>query len=809
MVQSAEIIPINIEDEMRGSYLDYAMSVIIGRAIPDVRDGFKPVHRRILYAMYREGILSNKRFTKCAGVVGEVLKKYHPHGDSAVYDTLVRLAQDWNMRYPLIEGQGNFGSVDGDSAAAYRYTECRLTKLAEEMLADIDKDTVEFEPNFDASTTQPMVLPSKVPNLILNGSDGIAVGMATKIPPHNLREVVDALLLLVKEPTATVSDLMKHVKGPDFPTSGFIVGRTGIRDAYETGKGSIKMRARASIEPIAKGDREQIVVTEIPFQVNKARLVEKIADLVQEGKMEGISDIRDESDRDGMRVVVELKRGTIAGVVLNQLYKHTPMESSFGVILLSIANQQPKIFNLKDMLQQFIDHRREVVTRRTAFELREAQARAHILEGLKIAVENIDEVVALIRRSKSPDEARDGLMKRFELSQLQAQAILEMRLQRLTGLERQKILDEYTEILALITQLKTILGDEKLIFGIITDELTDLKARFGDDRRTEIIAETGEISVEDLIQEEDMVVTVSHGGLIKRNPISLYRSQRRGGQGKKGMTTGEEDFVEYLFIATTHHYLLIFTSGGKVYWIKVHEVPQIGRTAKGKSITNLIQMPSDEHVAAIMPVREFTEGMYILMATANGVVKKTSLAEYSRPRAGGIIALTIEAGDHLISCRLTNGSQDVLLSSKDGMAIRFNESDVRSMGRAATGVYGIRLGKGDQVVSMETLQEKAMLLSVTEHGFGKRTALDEYRTQTRGGSGIITIKTTDRNGLVVSVLQVNDTDDIMLVSNKGQIIRTRAADISIVGRNTQGVRLFSLGEGEIVASVAKLAEQDE
>lgn len=809
MVQSAEIISINIEDEMRGSYLDYAMSVIIGRAIPDVRDGFKPVHRRILYAMYREGILSNKRFTKCAGVVGEVLKKYHPHGDSAVYDTLVRLAQDWNMRYPLIEGQGNFGSVDGDSAAAYRYTECRLTKLAEEMLADIDKDTVEFEPNFDASTTQPMVLPSKVPNLILNGSDGIAVGMATKIPPHNLREVVDALLLLVKEPTATVKDLMKHVKGPDFPTSGFIVGRNGIRDAYETGKGSIKMRARASIEPIAKGDREQIVVTEIPFQVNKARLVEKIADLVQEGKMEGISDIRDESDRDGMRVVVELKRGTIAGVVLNQLYKHTPMESSFGVILLSIANQQPKIFNLKDMLQQFVDHRREVVTRRTAFELREAQARAHILEGLKIAVEHIDEVVALIRKSKSPDEARDGLMKRFELSQLQAQAILEMRLQRLTGLERQKILDEYTEILALITRLKTILGDEKLIFGIIADELTDLKARFGDDRRTEIIAETGEISVEDLIQEEDMVVTVSHGGLIKRNPISLYRSQRRGGQGKKGMTTGEEDFVEYLFIATTHHYLLIFTSGGKVYWIKVHEVPQIGRTAKGKSITNLIQMPSDEHVAAIMPVREFTEGMYILMATANGVVKKTALTEYSRPRAGGIIALTIEAGDHLISCRLTNGSQDVLLSSKDGMAIRFSESDVRSMGRAATGVYGIRLGKGDQVVSMETLQEKAMLLSVTEHGFGKRTALEEYRTQSRGGSGIITIKTTDRNGPVVAVLQVNDTDDIMLVSNKGQIIRTRAADISIVGRNTQGVRLFSLGEGEKVSSVAKLAEQDE
>ncbi len=809
MVQSAEIIPINIEDEMRGSYLDYAMSVIIGRAIPDVRDGFKPVHRRILYAMYREGILSNKRFTKCAGVVGEVLKKYHPHGDSAVYDTLVRLAQDWNMRYPLIEGQGNFGSVDGDSAAAYRYTECRLTKLAEEMLADIDKDTVDFEPNFDASTEEPIVLPSRVPNLILNGSDGIAVGMATKIPPHNLCEIIDALLLLVKDSSVTVKDLMQHVKGPDFPTSGFIVGKTGIRDAYETGKGSIKMRARASIEPIAKGDREQIVVTEIPFQVNKARLVERIAELVQESKIEGISDIRDESDRDGMRMVVELKRGTIAGVVLNQLYKHTAMESSFGVIMLSIVNQQPRLMNLKDMLQQFIDHRREVVIRRTAFELRQAEARAHILEGLKIAVENIDEVVALIRKSKSPEEARDGLIKRFDLSQLQAQAILDMRLQRLTGLERQKIIDEYQEVLALIQHLRSILGDEKLIFGIIGEELQDIKTRFGDDRRTEIIAETGEISVEDLIQEEDMVVTVSHGGLIKRNPISLYRAQRRGGQGKKGMGTSEEDFVESLFIASTHHYLLIFSSAGKVYWVKVHEIPQIGRTAKGKSISNLIQMAANEHVAAILPVREFAEGMYILMATANGVVKKTALTEFSRPRSGGIIALTIEEGDHLIACRLTNGSQDALLSSRDGMAIRFNEDDVRPMGRSAVGVIGLRLGKGDQVVSMETLQEKATLLSITENGFGKRTALEEYRQQGRGGSGIITIKTEGRNGPVVQVLQVNETDDIMLVSNKGQIIRTRAGDISVQGRNTQGVRIFSLGEGEKVASVAKLAEQDE
>lgn len=809
MVQSAEVIPINIEDEMRGSYLDYAMSVIIGRALPDARDGFKPVHRRILYAMYREGILSSKRFIKCAGVVGEVLKKYHPHGDSAVYDTLVRLAQDWNMRYPLIEGQGNFGSVDGDSAAAYRYTECRLTKLAEEMLADIDKETVDFLPNFDASTEEPVVLPSKVPNLILNGSDGIAVGMATKIPPHNLREVVDALQAMIQKPEITIRELMKYVLGPDFPTAGFICGRDGIKQAYETGRGSIKIRAKALIEAVARGDREQIVVTEIPYQVNKARLVERIAELVQDGKIEGIADIRDESDRDGMRMVVELKRGTVAGVVLNQLYKHTAMESSFGVIMLAIVNRQPRLLNLREHLQLFLDHRREVVVRRTVFDLRQAEARAHILEGLKIAVEHIDEVIALIKKAKNPEEARADLMTRFTLSALQAQAVLDMRLQRLTGLEREKIVVEYQEVLACIKELKAILADETLVFRIISGEVASLKERFGDDRRTVIQAATDDLSVEDLIQEEDMVVTISHSGLIKRSPISIYRAQRRGGQGKKGMTTGDEDFVSSLFIASTHSYLLVFSDTGKLYWLKVHEVPQIGRTAKGRGITNLIQMPADHHVAAVLPVREFVDDAYVFMCTAQGIVKKTALSEFSRPRAGGIIALSIEAGDRLIAAQVTNGHQDMLLSTRDGQAIRFPESGVRPMGRNATGVIGIRLQQDDLVVSMDTLQEKAPVLTVTAKGYGKRTEVEEYRQQSRGGTGIITVQTTDRNGPVVAALQVNDTDDVMFVSNRGQVLRTNAKGISLMGRNTQGVRLFSLGEGELLASVAKLAESDE
>ncbi len=809
MVRSAEVIPVNIEDEMRSSYLDYAMSVIIGRALPDVRDGLKPAHRRILFAMYSEGLLSNKRYSKCAGVVGEVLKKYHPHGDLAVYDTLVRMAQNWNLRYPLIDGQGNFGSIDGDSAAAYRYTEARLAKLAEEMLADIDKDTVDFTPNFDGSTEEPVVLPSRIPNLLINGSEGIAVGMATKIPPHNLSEVCDALLALIKNPELTIKELMKYIPGPDFPTGAFIHGRDGIASAYETGRGIVQMRARASIEPISRGDREQIVVNEIPYQVNKARLIERIADLVREGKIEGISDLRDESDRDGMRIVVELKKGTVAGVVLNQLFKHTAMQDTFGVIMLAIVNGQPKILNLKEHLSLFLDHRKEVVVRRTAYELRKAEERAHILQGLKIAVENIDEVVALIKKSKSPEEAKNGLMKKFALSEIQAQAVLDMRLQRLTGLERDKIVAEYKEVMELIKRLKEILSSEKLIMGIVADELADIKKKYGDKRRTEIVARSEELTVEDLIQEEDMVVTVSHFGYIKRSPISIYRAQRRGGRGKMGMTTGEDDFVENLFIASTHSYVMVFTQTGKGFWLKVHEIPQIGRTAKGKAITNLCQMSSDDKIAAVLPVREFKEGSFVIMATKKGLVKKTDLMEYSNPRASGIIATKIDDGDDVVSVRLTSGKEDIFITTKDGQSIRFKEEEIRPTGRATYGVKGIELAKGDEVVSMESISNDKPLLTVTENGFGKRTGLDEYRLQGRGGSGIITIKTTERNGKVVAAMQVADTDDLMLVTDKGKVIRSHASDVAVIGRNTQGVKLIQLEENERVGSVAKLAESDD
>jgi DNA gyrase subunit A len=809
MAKSAEIIPVNIEDEMRDSYLDYAMSVIIGRAIPDVRDGLKPVHRRILYAMLREGLLSNKRFSKCAGVVGEVLKKYHPHGDLAVYDALVRMAQEWNMRYPLIDGQGNFGSIDGDPPAAYRYTEARLTKLAEELLADIDKETVDFIPNFDGSTEEPVVLPAKVPNLLINGSDGIAVGMATKIPPHNLTEVCDALVALIKNPEIKIEELMQIVPGPDFPTGGFIYGREGIREAYRTGKGIIQMRARALIEPVAKGDRENIIISEIPYQVNKARLIEKIAELVREGKVDGISDIRDESDKDGMRIVVELKKGAVAGVVLNQLYKHTVMQSTFGVIMLAIVGGQPRTLNLKEVLQLFVDHRKEVVTRRTAFELRKAEERLHILEGLKIALDHLDEVIALIRKSKSPQEAKDGLVKKYGLSEIQAQAILDMRLQRLTALERDKILEEHAEVTELIKKLREILKSEKLIFEVVTGEISEIKKNYGDARRTEIQAQTQELSVEDLIAEEEMVVTISHGGYIKRNPISLYRAQRRGGHGKTGMATGEEDFVSDLFIASTHSYVLIFTSKGKVHWLKVYDIPQAGRAAKGKPISNFAQMASDERMTAVLTVKEFEEGKFVVFATKNGVVKKTELSAYANPRAGGIIALGVEEGDELIEVALTDGKQEILLSTREGQAIRFAEEEVRPMGRTAVGVIGVRLEKKDQVVSMEVLREKATVLTVTENGYGKRTDSDEYRVQGRGGSGIITIKTTDRNGPVVGVRQVTDDDDVMLITNRGKIIRMKVKGISVMGRNTQGVRLIQLDSGEKVVAFAKLAEKEE
>lgn len=809
MDNAAEVLPINIEDEMKASYLDYAMSVIIGRALPDVRDGLKPAHRRILYAMYREGLLSNKRFSKCAGVVGEVLKKYHPHGDAAVYDTLVRMAQDWNMRYPLIDGQGNFGSIDGDSAAAYRYTEAKLKAIAEELLADIDKETVDFVPNFDGTTVEPTVLPSRIPNLLINGSDGIAVGMATKIPPHNLGEIIGGCIAIIDNKEITIKELMKLIPGPDFPTSAFIHGKDGIKSAYETGRGQIQLRARAAIEQMAKGDRECIVITEIPYQVNKARLIERIAELVSDGKIEGISDIRDESDRDGLRVVVELKRGVVAGVVLNQLYAHTAMQTGFGIILLAIVGGQPRLLNLKDALGLFIDHRREVVTRRTSFDLKKAQERAHILEGLKIAVENIDEVIALIKKSKEPAVAREALMKNFRLTEIQAQAILDLRLQRLTGLERAKIVDEYKDVMKLITELKAILADEKLIYKIVRDELNEIKEKYGDVRRTVIQAKTEELSVEDLIQEEEMVVTVSHRGYIKRNPISIYRAQRRGGRGKQGTALRDEDFVEDLFIASTHSYVLIFSAAGKVYWLKVHEIPQMGRVAKGQSITNLVHMSSEDKIAAVLPVKEFVEGQFVIMATKNGVVKKTDLMAYANPRAGGIIATSIDEDDELISVRLTTGKQQVFLTTREGQAIRFDESDVRDMGRTARGVRGITLHKNDAVVGMEVLATDASILTVTELGFGKRSPCEDYRIQSRGGSGIITIKVTDRNGPVVSAMQVTDADDIMLVTDKGKVIRSRAREISTIGRNTQGVHLISLEQGEHVVSVAKLAESDE
>lgn len=810
MVESAELIPRNIEDEMKGSYLDYAMSVIIGRAIPDIRDGLKPVHRRILYAMYREGLLSSKRYSKCAGVVGEVLKKYHPHGDSAVYDTLVRMAQEWNMRYPLIDGQGNFGSVDGDSAAAYRYTEAKLKKIAEELLTDIDKETVDFTPNFDGSTLEPVVLPAKIPNLLLNGSDGIAVGMATKIPPHNLTELTRGIVAMIDNPKIEIKDLMKMIPGPDFPTGGFICGREGIREAYTTGRGRINVRAKAMIEPIARGDREAIIITEIPFQLNKARLIERIADLVHDGKLDGVADLRDESDRDGMRIVVELKKGTVSGVVLNQLYKHTPMSDTFGIIMLAIVNQQPKVVHLKEALEYFLDHRREVTVRRVTYELNQAEARAHILEGLKIALEHIDEVVDLIKKSREPQAAKEKLRLKFKLTDVQAQAILDMRLQRLTGLECQKILDELKELENFIRECREILADERRVMKIIREELLDIQQKYGDARRTEITGKADDIDAEDLIQEEDMVVTITHGGYIKRNPVSIYRAQNRGGKGKSGMTAREDDFVSDLFVASTKDYLLIFSSKGRLYWLKVHELPQIGRTAKGRSISNLVQMASDEKVAAILPVKEFTDDQSVLKVTKNGTVKKTKLSAFSNVRAAGIIALNLRDGDAMVDAKLTSGKQEIVLSTRQGKAIRFHEEDVREMGRTASGVRGIHLAKKDEVVSMEVLpNDDAVLLTVTECGYGKRTPAKEYRVQSRGGLGILTSKITDKTGPIVGVFQVNDTDDIMLVTNKGKIIRTKVSGISSMSRNTQGVRLMSMESDEQVMSVAKLAEKED
>jgi DNA gyrase subunit A len=799
---------VNIEDEMRQSYLDYAMSVIVGRALPDVRDGLKPVHRRILYAMNELGLAHNKPYKKSARLVGEVLGKYHPHGDTAVYDSIVRMVQDFSLRYPLIDGQGNFGSVDGDSAAAMRYTESRMAKIAREMLADIDKETVDFGPNFDESLTEPVVLPARIPNLLVNGSSGIAVGMATNIPPHNLPEVVDALVALIDDPAIDIRGLMRHIKGPDFPTAGFIHGYRGIEEAYHTGRGIVHLRARAVIEVNKKGDKEQIVITEIPYQVNKARLVEKIADLVRDKKIEGIADLRDESDREGMRIVVELKRNEISRAILNQLYAHTQMQTSFGIIMLSLVNKQPRILNLKSMLKEFLAFRREVVLRRTRFDLKKAEERAHILEGLRIALDGIDEVIALIKKAKNAETARDGLKKRFGLSDIQAKAVLDMQLHRLTGLEREQLLQELKEVFARIEEYKKILASEKEVFRVIREELLSVREAYGDERRTEIIPEENEISYEDMIIEEDMVITISHTGYIKRNAVSLYRSQRRGGKGVTAMETKEEDFVEQLFIASTHHYLLFFTDRGRVYWLKVHEIPQAGRAARGKAIVNLLMVAPDEKITAVLPVRGFEESKNILMCTAVGIIKKSSLKDYSHPRQGGIIAINLDEGDRLIDVKMTDGSMEVFLATRLGMSIRFPEDQVRVVGRVSRGVKGITLKKGDEVVGMEIPRVGASILTMSEKGYGKRTDAAAYRVQSRGGRGTMNLRIAQKNGPVAGIVQVTEEDEIMTVTQEGMIIRTAAAGISKIGRATQGVKLMDLDEGDRLISIAKLTEKD-
>ena len=810
MTTPSQIIPINIEDEMKESYLSYSMSVIVGRALPDVRDGLKPVHRRILFGMDEAGNQWNRPYKKSARIVGEVMGKYHPHGDAAIYDTLVRMAQDFSMRYTLVDGQGNFGSIDGDPPAAMRYTEVRLDRIATEMLDDLEKETVDFVPNYDGSEHEPLVLPSRIPNLLLNGSSGIAVGMATNIPPHNLIELINAVVAQANNPGITLDELMTHMPGPDFPTGGFITGKNPIREAYETGRGIIKLRAKARIEKQKKGDREVIIVNEIPYQVNKSRLIERIADLVKEDKIKGISDIRDESDRDGIRVVVDIKRGEIAEVVLNQLYKHTPMDTSFGIIMLALVRNQPRVMPLKEIINHFIEHRKEVVTRRTQFELAKAEARLHILEGLKIALDHLDEVIALIRKSASPQVAKDGLMQELGLSDIQGQAILEMRLQRLTALERDKILDERKELIATVKRLNEVLDKENLILGIVTDELKEIKDRYGDVRKTEILDSFEEISIEDLIADEDMVVTITHDGYIKTTFLSIYRSQRRGGKGRTGMTTKDMDFVEDLFIASQHNYVLFFSNHGKCYWLKVHEIPEAGPTARGKALINLLNLAEGEKVAAVLPVIEFKDDQYIIMATKNGVVKKTKLMAYSKPRVGGIIALNIRDDDELIEAKLTSGNDEILISSHFGQAIRFKEENVRDMGRTATGVRGIRLDKGDQVVSLEVIaNSEAQILTVTEKGYGKRTLVSKYRITGRGGKGVITIKTTGRNGRVVGVFQVtNDTQIMMITTHGGKVIRMNASEISVFGRGTQGVKLIGLAEDEMVASVAKVVERE-
>ena len=809
ILHTEKLPQISIESEMKKSYLDYAMSVIIGRALPEVRDGMKPVHRRILFAMRELKNDWNKAHKKSARIVGDVIGKYHPHGDTAVYDTIVRMAQDFSLRYPLIDGQGNFGSVDGDPAAAMRYTEIRMTRLAHQMLEDLDKETVEFAPNYDETLTEPSVLPAKVPNLLINGSSGIAVGMATNIPPHNLFEVIEAIKAIIDNPDLTWQDLLQYIPGPDFPTAGIIYGTNGIYDAYKTGRGIIRIRARAVIEKDKRTGRETIVITELPYQVNKAKLITKIAELIRHKQIEGIRYVRDESDREGMRIALGLKKDQISGVIFNHLFKHTQMEISFGIIFLAVVNNQPQLLSLKEILEHFILHRKEIIIRRTRYDLKKAEARAHILEGLKIALENLDDAVSLIRKSKTPDEAKKGLVQTFDLTVIQAQAILDMRLQRLTGLEQEKIIEEYKNTLKDIAWYNEILGSERLVENIIKDELTEIQQEFGDQRRAEIVESKIEITIEDMIVEEDMVVTISKSGYIKRNPITLYRQQHRGGKGKTAMGIKEEDFVADLFVASTHHTFLFFTNQGRVYWRKVYEIPQTGRTSRGKAIVNLLDLEKNEKLTTVLAVPAFEPGYHILMATKNGLVKKTDIMAYSRPRAGGIIALSLVPGDELIQTRITDGTLNVFLGSAIGKSIRFHESDVRPTGRVARGVRGLRLAQGDRIVGMEVLSHGQTLFTATEKGYGKRTSIDEYPLHKRGGKGVITIKTSERNGLVVAILLVDEDDDLMLMADSGKLIRMPISGISVIRRNTQGVKLIGMTPEERVVGVARLAEKED
>ena len=808
MAEAERLPEISIESEMKKSYLDYAMSVIIGRALPDVRDGLKPVHRRILFAMRELRNDWNKPYKKSARIVGDVIGKYHPHGDTAVYDAIVRMAQDFSLRYPMINGQGNFGSVDGDPPAAMRYTEIRMMRLAHETLADLDKETVDFVPNYDESLEEPSVLPAKFPSLLVNGSSGIAVGMATNIPPHNITEVIEAINAVIDMPDISIEELIKLVPGPDFPTAGMIYGTQGIYTAYKNGKGIIRIRARAMIEKDRRTQSETIVITELPYQVNKSRLIEKIALLLKNKQIEGVRYVRDESDRDGMRVAIGLKKEQVSGVVINQLYKQTQMETSYGINFLAVVNNRPKLCNLKELLELFILHRKEIILRRTQYDLRKAEERAHLLEGLKIALDNLDEVVALIRESETPAVAKDRLISRFGLSPIQAQAILDMRLQRLTGLEQEKITEEYKEVIKNIAWFKEILSSERLVLNIIKEELTEIQSTFGDSRRTEIIEATKEITIEDMIVEEDMVVTISNAGYIKRNPITLYHSQRRGGKGKTAMGTRDEDFVAHLFVASTHHNFLFFTNKGKVYWLKVYDIPQAGRQSRGKAVVNLLEFAKDEKLTTVLAVPSFDPGHFILMATKNGTIKKTDLMAFSRPRTGGIIALGLLSDDELISTRITDGTQNVFLCSAMGKSIRFHESDIRPTGRVARGVRGMQLTSNDQIVGMEVLSHGQTLFAVTENGYGKRTAIDQYPIQKRGGKGVITIKTSERNGKVVAILLVEEDDDLMLMTSNGKLIRMPIRGISIISRNTQGVKLMGMEHRERIMGAARLAEKE-